>query len=83
MISTLLPFPTLRILPKKSSRDLPADVPTLKSKKDVRVGIGYEEIDVNFRNWRLTDINQTYSVCDTYPRKFVVPSTLTDSQVWC
>eukprot|EP01103_Thecamoeba_quadrilineata_P001484 TRINITY_DN1133_c0_g1_i4.p1 TRINITY_DN1133_c0_g1~~TRINITY_DN1133_c0_g1_i4.p1 ORF type:complete len:517 (-),score=102.55 TRINITY_DN1133_c0_g1_i4:918-2468(-) len=33
------------------------------------------------RLWRLTNLNKSYSVCSTYPRCFMVPSTVSDNDL--
>ncbi|KAL9642592.1 hypothetical protein ABK040_011157 [Willaertia magna] len=32
-------------------------------------------------HWRVCNVNQNYKICDTYPRRFLVPSQLTDEEV--
>eukprot|EP01119_Soliformovum_irregulare_P018406 TRINITY_DN5632_c0_g1_i1.p1 TRINITY_DN5632_c0_g1~~TRINITY_DN5632_c0_g1_i1.p1 ORF type:complete len:988 (-),score=239.78 TRINITY_DN5632_c0_g1_i1:39-2960(-) len=32
-------------------------------------------------NWRVTEANNTYVLCPTYPRRFVVPSSVTDDDL--
>lgn len=42
----------------------------------------FERQGVDFDGkWRLTDLNINYSLCDTYPRKLVVPSNVSDTML--
>lgn len=36
---------------------------------------------LNSKKWRLTNINQNYTFCETYPALLVVPSTISDKEL--
>lgn len=41
----------------------------------------FERQGVDFDKWRLTDLNKDYSLCDTYPRKLIVPVNVSDTML--
>ena len=41
----------------------------------------YARIGFQREEWRITDANKDFAICDTYPRRFVVPKAISDDDV--
>jgi myotubularin-related protein 1/2 len=58
--------------------------PTWSERKDWQRYNIYEEFlrqGISFENWRFTDINHDYSMCESYPSRFIVPVSISDEQL--
>lgn len=42
----------------------------------------YKRMKVDFNYWRWTDANINFSVCESYPSRFIVPKEIKDSQLF-
>lgn len=36
---------------------------------------------LDMQEWRFTDINKNYDLCDTYPKRLVVPKSVSDDDL--
>lgn len=36
---------------------------------------------MDFTRWRMSDINYEYAISDTYPKKFIVPHSVSDETI--
>eukprot|EP00026_Physarum_polycephalum_P003853 Phypoly_transcript_03869.p1 GENE.Phypoly_transcript_03869~~Phypoly_transcript_03869.p1 ORF type:complete len:754 (+),score=92.90 Phypoly_transcript_03869:56-2317(+) len=92
--STSFPSPSTQILKRtikslcfpRATTDLFAFFfkPTWNDRKDWQRYNIIEEFmrqGISFENWRFTDINHDYSMCNSYPSRFVVPTSIMDEQL--
>jgi len=42
----------------------------------------YHRLNVEDKEWRISDVNKEYKLCPTYPRYLVVPSTISDEDLF-
>lgn len=41
----------------------------------------FERQGIDWSKWRISDLNKQYSLCDTYPRKLIIPAKVGDSML--
>lgn len=58
-----------------------ADVYTTDGWKMYDIDSEFARIGFKRDEWRITDSNKDFAVCDTYPRRFVVPNAISDDDV--
>lgn len=41
----------------------------------------FERMDMNFTEWRISDLNTRFQLCENYPRHIIVPRTVSDAEL--
>lgn len=59
----------------------PSNFPSSHSVTSFCISQEYKRFGLPNNLWRITDINNNYAVCDSYPHLLVVPAQLSDSKI--